>query len=180
MLQSKELTYRKHMAVQYRWEQRQILQEAMRLITARRDTYLESLSASNEFQPRNNFVFPLMEIIDKSKVEQWQNKFIKHDQKQNNALFEVPSRYLITCDTIMSSNFGELIAQNEIELDPEILIALFLIKQKHSDSTWKEFLGKNYIIHFQLTAKLIIFNLQIYFRSRSPTDYFWKSLRLKR
>lgn len=129
------------MAVQYRLEQRKILQDATRVITAKRDAYLQRLSAAKEFQPRENFVFPLLEMIDKSKLLQWQNKFTKKESNSDNTIFEVPSQYLISVDTVMSTNFGELIAENGIELDPEILIALFLIKQKNSNSVWKEFLG---------------------------------------
>lgn len=142
MLKNKDLPYRTRMAAQYRLEQRQILQDASRLITAKQDSYLQSLSAAKEFNSRNYFFFPLWEMMDKTRLTQWQNKFVKKNANGDNTLFEVPSRYLISVDTVMSTNFGELIAQNDIELDPEILIALFLIKQKNTDSIWKEFLGK--------------------------------------
>jgi hypothetical protein len=129
------------MAVQYRLEQRQILQDATRLVTAKQDEYLQSLSASKEFQSRTNFVFPLWEMMDQTKLTQWQNKFVKKESNNDNILFEVPSQYLISVETVMGTSFGELIAQNDIELDPEILIALFLIKQKNTNSIWQEYLG---------------------------------------
>jgi hypothetical protein len=129
------------MAVQYRLEQRQILQDATRLVTAKQDEYLQSLSASKEFQSRTNFVFPLWEMMDQTKLTQWQNKFVKKESIGDNTLFEVPSQYLISVETVMGTSFGELIAQNDIELDPEILIALFLIKQKNTNSIWQEYLG---------------------------------------
>ena len=141
MLKNTDLPYRTRMAVQYRLEQRQILKDATRLVTAKQDEYLQSLSASKEFQSRTNFVFPLWEMMDQTKLTQWQNKFVKKESNNDNILFEVPSQYLISVETVMGTSFGELIAQNDIELDPEILIALFLIKQKNTNSIWQEYLG---------------------------------------
>lgn len=85
-------------------------------------------------------------MIDKTKMAQWQSKFVKKEKNSDNILFEVSSQYLISTDTVMNTSFGELINENGIELDPEILIALFLIKQKNFESTWKEFLGTHHIL----------------------------------
>jgi hypothetical protein len=81
-----------------------------------------------------------LDALNKEQVEKWQKQFMPKNGNQD-TFFQVPDRYLISVDTVMNDSFGQQIAQNGIELDPEILIALYLIKQKHTNSLWKEFLG---------------------------------------